>query len=128
MPILPSFYYYLRKYHSQAQSSQSHGRTWKLSGPPGDRIRSRRTGNPYAGTDLLSTDYRELDDLENGTEHGTTTTKIESAPSDEHLASKLDFEGNSRAGVLMSREVRVESFVKGEEVNTAAPERVHFRA
>ena len=87
-------------------------------------------GRRLAGeSNLLTTEYGELDDMENGQGHGTTT-KIVGA-SNEHLSSKSSPESlgeNLSTRVLMSREVLVESRVFGEEGEKAAPERVHFRA
>lgn len=133
MPVLPGLYRYYVKPKSQSRSSKSRTESWKRaigSGTFGSGgKRKKRSHDPY----LLTTDYKELDDIEHGhmlpEEIKGTTTTIKGGCSETSISNQA-VEGlhqNPNTKAVVTRSVQVDSYPRAMDANPIAPPPVHMK-
>ena len=121
MPVLPAFFRHTFRPTSVSGASKALSASWRkgLSSNTSARrnARLKASNDPY----FLNRDYRELNELENGSQtnvveiKGTTKTGevTEAVPLHEHTVE--DLHGDPSTHVIVSMSVQVESHPRGTE-------------
>lgn len=132
MTVLPAFFRHLYREKSTAVS-KSKNETWRggLSGTAFGYRKTERDKDPNDSY-LLSSDYRELNDVENQSAPDTkgTTTMIDGGCSDISMPEQAieDLHGNPATNALVSNSVHVQSIpLDAMEDGHRVPQDVHFK-
>ena len=120
--------------HSQSESkaSISHHETWGTANGTFVNRKKRSLGVSSKDPYLLTSEYNELDEVENGKKNSVgrngTTTTIHSELNDPTILQTVkSLHGSPETNAIVSRSIQVESHSRTAEDDRILPQPVYFR-
>lgn len=132
MPVLPAFFRHISTQRTEAQNPPPY-RGWRGFGNSTIAYRNAKKMKKSNDSYLLSTDYKELDDIENGHSPGGdvkgTTTMIDGGCSRTSIPEQTveTLHGSPATSALVSKSVRVESYPRALDGDHALPQPAYLR-
>lgn len=117
---------------SDSQASKTHTETWRTGNGTFANRRKRSPGGSSKDPYLLSSEYKELDEIENGNKtsdrsEGTSTT-IHSGVNNPSIVQTVEgLHGSPDTNAMVSRSIHVESHSRALEDDRILPQPVHIK-